>query len=161
MHMLCITICYARTLYSYSNEKPNELSFDRGDVLKIIDKPVSDSIHGWWLAVDESGREGFVSNTFVRELDSVETKAIEVCFNCKNNLKSPSKVNTAKSTHSYTNPDLVLLDKATELDENYQYPSCPDDVFLDEVKNRNRKSLTYAAAAKNSDNQDQQYQDLR
>ncbi|KAH3745444.1 hypothetical protein Pelo_13143 [Pelomyxa schiedti] len=55
------TELYATAIASYTSTNSNELSFQRGDRLKIIDKEDQD---GWWAA-EFNGQRGWVSSFYV------------------------------------------------------------------------------------------------
>ena len=157
--------CYVLTLQNCIANFQDELSFEEGVVLKIVQKRND----GWWLAVDEKrSMQGLILMSYVREIQNVDTKV---------------KV-AEKNTDTYTHPDIVLLHKATnedrygnpdevlmfeskqgtensnnlgenvsnpdEIDPEYAYPAFPDEAFLKEVKNRNENSFVYGAGKTNN-----------
>ncbi|CAD6196003.1 unnamed protein product [Caenorhabditis auriculariae] len=57
-----LQVCFAEAIYTNVAEYPEELAFERGDVLRVLSKnPGIDGIsEGWWLCVDRKGRKGVV-----------------------------------------------------------------------------------------------------
>lgn len=99
--------CYVRTLYTYTANLQDELSFDKGVVLKILQK----GNNGWWLALDEKrSKQGIIPVIYVKEIQDVEIRA--------------------KDTDLYADPDTVLLDKAT----GGSHYGNPDEVLMSKCK---------------------------
>ena len=57
---------YAKALYSNEAECADELNFNEGDLLKIIDKNAEDS-EGWWKC-KLNGNEGLVPANYLQEI---------------------------------------------------------------------------------------------
>jgi len=61
-------ICKVRTLYPFTSQAHEELSFDKDAVLEIIDKPKDDP--DWWSARKSTGEIGLVPRNYVEEIVS-------------------------------------------------------------------------------------------
>jgi len=61
-------ICTVRTLYQFQSQSSEELSFDEGIILDIIDKPKDDP--DWWKARTMRGKIGLVPRNYVKEINS-------------------------------------------------------------------------------------------
>ena len=61
-------ICKVRTLYKFSSQSHEELSFEKDSVLEIVDKPKDDP--DWWQARKSSGEIGLVPRNYVEEIVS-------------------------------------------------------------------------------------------
>ena len=65
-------ICKVQTLYPFSSQSSEELSFEKGILLSIIEKPKDDP--DWWKAKTPQGEVGLVPRNYVQEVDDpVET----------------------------------------------------------------------------------------
>lgn len=58
-------------LYAFTGSTPEELSFEKGDRLVIINKPGDDP--DWWRAQNERGQIGLVPQNYVQVIDDCET----------------------------------------------------------------------------------------
>lgn len=58
-------------LYAFTGSTPEELSFEKGDRLVIINKPGDDP--DWWRAQNERGQIGLVPQNYVQVLEDCET----------------------------------------------------------------------------------------
>ena len=61
-------ICKVRTLYAFTSQSSEELSFDKDSILEIIDKPKDDP--DWWQARKSNGNIGLVPRNYVDEIVS-------------------------------------------------------------------------------------------
>lgn len=61
-------ICKVRTLYPFTSQSSEELSFDKDSILEIIDKPKNDP--DWWQARKSNGEIGLVPRNYVDEIVS-------------------------------------------------------------------------------------------
>jgi len=61
-------ICKVRTLYPFTSQAPEELSFEKDTILEIIDKPKDDP--DWWQARKSNGEIGLVPRNYVDEIVS-------------------------------------------------------------------------------------------
>lgn len=57
-----------RTVYSYEGAEDNELSFNEGDLLTLLDKLDED----WWLVKNEHDQYGLVPSNYVQDAGSEE-----------------------------------------------------------------------------------------
>ena len=56
-------ICVVRALYPFNSGNPEELPFQRGDLMDIVDQPANDP--DWWEAVKADGTRGVVPRNYV------------------------------------------------------------------------------------------------
>ncbi len=56
-------ICSVVALYSFNSGNPEELAFEKGDLMDIIDQPADDP--DWWEAKTASGKTGLVPRNYV------------------------------------------------------------------------------------------------
>lgn len=61
-------LCKVRTLYPFTSQSHEELSFEKDCILEIIDKPKDDP--DWWQARKSSGEIGLVPRNYVEEIVS-------------------------------------------------------------------------------------------
>ena len=61
-------LCTVRTLYPFESQSNEELSFDEGIILDVIEKPKDDP--DWWKARTMRGEIGLVPRNYVREINS-------------------------------------------------------------------------------------------
>jgi hypothetical protein len=57
-------------LYSFASQNEEELSFEKGERLDIVDKPADDP--DWWMARNRHGESGLVPQNYVHVLDANE-----------------------------------------------------------------------------------------
>ena len=56
-------ICVVRALYPFNSGNPEELPFQRGDMMDIVDQPANDP--DWWEAIKADGTRGVVPRNYV------------------------------------------------------------------------------------------------
>lgn len=56
-------ICVVRALYPFNSGNPEELPFQKGDMMDIVDQPANDP--DWWEAVKPDGTRGVVPRNYV------------------------------------------------------------------------------------------------
>ena len=62
-------ICKVQTLYPFSSQSSEELSFEKGVLLDVIEKPKDDP--DWWKARTPLGEIGLVPRNYVQEVDVI------------------------------------------------------------------------------------------
>lgn len=67
-------------LYSFTSQNEEELSFQKGEKLEVIDRPANDP--DWWMAKNQAGATGLVPKNYVspfedNNLDSLESVAVQ------------------------------------------------------------------------------------
>ncbi|OUC46225.1 SH3 domain protein [Trichinella nativa] len=62
---------FAEALYDNNAEWPDELTFRRGDVLKVLERnPAKGLAQGWWLCFDPStGKTGIAPSNRLKSMD--------------------------------------------------------------------------------------------
>ena len=63
-------VCGVITLYSFNSGNPEELAFQKGDLLDIIDQPADDP--DWWEACTADGKTGLVPRNYVEVVPDAE-----------------------------------------------------------------------------------------
>ena len=69
-------LCKVQTLYPFSSQSNEELSFDKGILLEIIEKPKNDP--DWWKAKSPQGEVGLVPRNYVQEVEVIDEGPMEV-----------------------------------------------------------------------------------
>ena len=87
-------LCKVRTLYPFSSQSNEELSFEKDIVLEIIEKPKDDP--DWWKARTPTGEVGLVPRNYVQEVDMIIPEPMEMA-------KSPVKVESPD--HPFANEE--------------------------------------------------------
>ncbi|XP_034024678.1 cytoplasmic protein NCK1 isoform X2 [Thalassophryne amazonica] len=62
-----------QALYPFSSENDEELNFERGEVMEVVEKPENDP--EWWKCRKADGQLGLVPKNYVTVLDSTSPKA--------------------------------------------------------------------------------------
>lgn len=65
----CI-LCYVVTLYNFTSQNEEEMSFKKNERLEIIEKPSNDP--DWWRARNQHGETGLVPRNYVRVIDDFD-----------------------------------------------------------------------------------------
>ena len=68
-------ICKVQTLYPFSPQSNEELSFEKGVLLEIIEKPRNDP--DWWKARTPQGEIGLVPRNYVQEVELIDEGPVE------------------------------------------------------------------------------------
>jgi len=68
-------ICKVQTLYPFSSQSNEELSFEKGIMLEIIEKPKDDP--DWWKAKTPQGEIGLVPRNYVQEVEVIDESPVE------------------------------------------------------------------------------------
>ena len=53
-----------QALYNFDAEEEGELSFTKGTVLTVLDKPDPN----WWMGMDTNGSRGLIPSTYVKAI---------------------------------------------------------------------------------------------
>lgn len=53
-----------QALYNFEAEEDGELSFSKGTILTVLEKPDPN----WWMGVNDSGSRGLIPSTYVRAI---------------------------------------------------------------------------------------------
>ena len=82
-------------LYSFTSQNEEELSFEKGERLDIVDKPANDP--DWWMARNKQAESGLVPKNYVRVLSGNERPAgpMKGNSNGTNNLPTTGDKNSA------------------------------------------------------------------
>ncbi|KRX46917.1 Breast cancer anti-estrogen resistance protein 1, partial [Trichinella murrelli] len=71
LYRFCMYCNFAEALYDNNAEWPDELTFRRGDVLKVLERnPAKGLAQGWWLCFDPStGKTGIAPSNRLKSMD--------------------------------------------------------------------------------------------
>lgn len=110
--------CVARALYDNNAESPDELSFQKGDVLTVLEQNTS-GLEGWWLC-SLRGRQGICPGNRLRLLAGVYDIGQKVVGD---NWNSPTELNSSqpgKRRSWHAQPNKIMPQKAGDV---YMYDS--------------------------------------
>ncbi|XP_050390002.2 cytoplasmic protein NCK2 [Patella vulgata] len=85
------------TLYPFKSSNKEELGFEKGERLEIVEKPVEDP--EWWRARNSRGEMGLVPRSYVQILEDVNNgeRATSVTSSCTPQSESTSSLSNASS----------------------------------------------------------------
>ena len=87
-------ICKVQTLYAFNSQESEELSFEKGIMLEIIEKPKNDP--DWWKARTPQGDVGLVPRNYVQEVDVIIPEVTDTPV---------TSVKTDVQNHPFTNEE--------------------------------------------------------
>eukprot|EP00027_Filamoeba_sp_ATCC50430_P004754 CAMPEP_0168562632 /NCGR_PEP_ID=MMETSP0413-20121227/12234_1 /TAXON_ID=136452 /ORGANISM="Filamoeba nolandi, Strain NC-AS-23-1" /LENGTH=644 /DNA_ID=CAMNT_0008594087 /DNA_START=45 /DNA_END=1981 /DNA_ORIENTATION=+ len=88
---------FVRALYTYTKKKPNQLSFAKGDIIKVVEEKKS----GWWLG-ELNGQSGKFPSNFCEVItDKEEIKNAIAAYDHKNH--ESTKIKNAIAAHDHKN----------------------------------------------------------
>lgn len=82
-------------LYTFTRTNQEELSFEKGDRLLVLEKPIEDP--DWWKARNKYGQIGLVPRNYVQIIDDIEYDTATNDSSCTPHSQSASSLSNASS----------------------------------------------------------------